>query len=227
MLRTMKTNKAEMPRKEKRILPGIIVIAFAASAITFLLLLNMEKNILSNYEKINVWVAAANIQESVEITKDNLEEYFEKKDIDKNIVPEYAVTDIHLLEGFQTTVMIPKSAVLLEVMFASKDPYVEQLSDPVVVGCKADDLYQVASGILRQGDVVNVYTVNDELGETYLLWENVVIYQTFDSAGKKIAPEDDDLAATRINLIIEKHDTEQFYTELNKGSLRVVKVWDL
>ena len=220
MLRKMTESKKE------RIFPGVIAIAFVASAITFLLLLNIEKNILSNYEKVPVWVAAANIQKSVEINKSNLEEYFEKIEIDKNIIPEYAVEDIQTLEGAQTGIMIPQGAVISEVMFVDKDDYLGGLTDPVVVGCKAEDLYQVGNGILRQGDMVNIYTYNPDFEETYLLWENVLVYQTFDNSGNRILAEDESIAAMRINLIIEKANAEQFYTELSKGSLRVVKIWE-
>jgi hypothetical protein len=212
--------------KKERIVPGIIAIAFVASAITFLLLLNIEKNILSNYEKVPVWIATANIQKSVEINQSNVEEYFEIIEIDKNIIPEYAVEDVHSLVGVQTGIMIPQGTVISEAMFVDKDDYLSGLSNPVVVGCKAEDLYQVGNGILRQGDMVNIYTYNSEFEETYLLWENVLVYQTFDNAGNIIFAEDESVAAMRINLIIEKENTEQFYTELSKGSLRVVKIWN-
>ena len=212
--------------KKERIVPGIIAIAFVASAITFLLLLNIEKNILSNYEKVPVWIATANIQKSVEINQSNVEEYFEIIEIDKNIIPEYAVEDVHSLVGVQTGIMIPQGTVISEAMFVDKDDYLSGLSNPVVVGCKAEDLYQVGNGILRQGDMVNIYTYNSEFEETYLLWENVLVYQTFDNAGNIIYAEDESVAAMRINLIIEKENTEQFYTELSKGSLRVVKIWN-
>ena len=220
MLREMKENKKEF------IIPGIIVSAFIASAITFLLLLNIEKNILSDYEKVPVWVAAANIQKSVEINKNNVDEYFTKVEVDKNMVPEYVVEEVYDLDGFQTNIMIPRGTIISATMFLGKNEYLGRMTEPVVVGCKAEDLYQVGNGILRQGDMVNIYTYNPEFGETYLLWENVMIYQTFDNAGNKILSEDEEVAAIRINLIIEKANTEQFFKELSKGSLRVVKVWD-
>ena len=62
--------------------------------------------------------------------------------------------------------------------------------------------------------------------ETYLLWADVLIDQTFDNAGNLIVPEDVTTAAARINLLMEEGYAEQFYTELNKGSLRMVKVWN-
>lgn len=221
-------NKAgkERVKKERRILPGVIIIAFIAAAITFFLLLNIEKNMLQDYEKASVWVAAGNLQESLEINVQNVEKCFVRIEMDKSQIPEYAIEDIQNLVGSQTALMLPKGTVITAPMFRTIDTYIDNMTDPVIIGCKADDLYQVASGILRKGDFVNVYTVNDELEETYLLWEDVLIYQTFDSAGNQIAGEDMTTAAARINLLMEERYAEQFYTELHNGSLRMVKIWN-
>ena len=55
-----KTDK-EGTRKSQKVFPGIIIIAFIAAAITFFLLLNIEKSLLSNYEKGVVWASEADI----------------------------------------------------------------------------------------------------------------------------------------------------------------------
>ena len=146
--------------------------------------------------------------------------------MDKTRIPEYVIEDVNALTGKRATLMIPVGTILVEPMFTSDEKYVNGLTEPVIVGCKAEDLYQVVSGVLRKGDMVNIYTVNDELGETYLLWSDVMIYQTFDNSGNLIAAEDITTAAARINLLMEEWYAEQFYTELYRGSLRMVKIWD-
>ena len=224
---TKKNNTAGRQRKkERRIFPGVIVIAFLASAIIFFLLLNIEKNLLSDYEKVTVWVAAEDLPRSLEIQIQNLNKYFKQVEVDKTRIPEHVVGDINTLAGKSAALMIPAGTILVEPMFTDNEKYIKGLTEPVIVGCKAEDLYQVASGILRKGDMVNIYTVNDELGEAYLLWSDVMIYQTFDNSGNQIAAEDTTTAAARINLLMEEWYTEQFYTELHRGSLRMVKLWD-
>ena len=228
MLKETKKNNiaGRQKRKERRIFPGVIVIAFIASAVTFFLLLNIEKNLLSNYEKATVWVATAGIRKSFEMQEENVEHLFRQVEVDKARIPEQVVEDIHTLAGKSTVLTIPAGTILSETMFTNHEKYVKGLTNPVIIGCKAEDLYQVASGILRKGDMVNIYTVNDELGEAYLLWSDVMIYQTFDNSGNQIAAEDTTTAAARINLLMEEWYTEQFYTELHRGSLRMVKLWD-
>ena len=226
MLKKMKMNENKKQGKKKlKTGPGVILISFIASAITFFLLLRIEQNMLQDYEKEKVWITAVGLEKNVEISKENIYTYFQQTEVDKSILPKSKVTDLEMLAGSRTVFSIPEGTVLSVNMFTDDD-YQSSLADPVIVGCKADDLYQVASGILRTGDIVNVYTVNDELEETYLLWDNVLIQQTFDQSGNRIAPEDITTAASRINLLMEEGWTEQFYTELQKGSLRMVKIWD-
>lgn len=213
--------------KEKRFLPGMILIAFIAAVATFFLMLHIEKNILSDYEKQVVWVAAADLQKSLEIKDTNINQCFVQTEIEKTKVPAYAVQEIESLTGRMTAIMIPEGTVLSEPMFAEEERYMDMMYEPVLVGCKADDLCQFVSGILRKGDRVDIFVINDESEEACLMWEDVRIYQAFDSAGNLIAAEDVTTAATRINLFMEVSDAEQFLGALQKGTLQIVKVWDI
>lgn len=219
--------KEKQKRREAgRILPGIIVIAFMAAVITFFLLLHAEKNILSDYEKAVVWVTTKDLQKSMELQEADLEICFAQTAVDKGLIPAMAVTDIHMLEGSRTVFAIPEGTILSTSMFTNEEEHIENMTQPVIAGCRAEDLFQAVSGILRKGDLVNLYTVNKELGETYLLWEDIRVYQTFDSAGNMIPPEDTVTPAARMNLLIEEGNAEQFYTEINNGSLCMVKLWE-
>ena len=216
-----------MNRKEGRnkgFWPGVIFISFLAAIITFFIMLQVEKNTLSDYEKVSVWCAAAEIPKGKEITEADLGACFVQVEVDKKNVPDKLVVSSEMLIGKQASIVIPKGSLLTTSMFTDADSYVSALSQPVLAGCKADDLFQMVSGVLRKGDRVHVYVVNEELEQTYLLWENVLVYQVFDSAGNVIPSEDITTPAARINLLMEKNRAEQFYNELQTGSLRFVKV---
>lgn len=214
-------------KSDKRsIWPGVILIAFVAAMGTFFLLLNIEKNALSAYEKAYVWVAKKELAEGLEITEVMWEECFEQIEIDKSKVPEQQVQNSQEIVGARTKISISKGSVITRTMFSNEWIYTEGLSRPVVAGCKGEDLFQLVSGVLRKGDFVNLYTVNEELEETYLLWENVMVYQAFDNAGNCITSEDATTPAARVNLLLEEGYVEQFYNELNQGSLRMVKIWE-
>lgn len=211
---------------KRRILPGVIVAAFLAAMATFFIMLQVEKNMLSEYEKEPVWCSVQQLPEGLEITEQNWQQYFVQEELEKSKVPEKKVEDPQVLIGMRTGLEIARGMVLTDTMFVSDENYMAQMHSPVIAGCKAEDLFQFVSGVLRKGDLVHIYAVNEELGVTYLLWENVLVYQVFDTAGNLIAAEDVSTPAARMNLLLEKGDAELFYNELQNGSLRVVKVWE-
>ncbi|MBQ9142049.1 MAG: hypothetical protein IJX63_09710 [Lachnospiraceae bacterium] len=214
-------------KSDKRsIWPGTILVAFAAAIGTFFLLLHMEKNALNAYEKEAVWITTVELAKGLEITEATWKECFEQVEVDKNRVPQGVINNPQELVGTLTEISIPKGCMVMNTMFSNEKEYIEGLYSPVIAGCKADDVYQIVSGVLRKGDIVNMYTVNEELGETYLLWEKIMVYQTFDASGNSIAPEDTTTPAARVNLLLEEGYAEQFYNELNQGSLRMVKIWE-
>ena len=143
--------------------------------------------------------------------------------MDKQSIPDRYVASTDILEGMRSVILLPRGSILTEVMFIGERDEIEEMEAPIIAGCKAEDLYQLVSGSLRKGDVINLYTVNEEEGQTSLLWENVRVYEVFDSAGKSIAVTDEETAAARINILLEEEYAERFYTELHNGSLHVVK----
>lgn len=212
--------------KQKRGLPGIILAAFAAAAVTYIVLLNVEKNVLSAYEKADCWMLAEALEKGTEITEDNMDTLFCRMQADARHIPQEAVEDPMTLLGTQAAIAIPRGSIVTRSMFTPEGYCRAALEHPVIAGCRAEDLYQLVSGTLRSGDRVHIYTVDEELGETYLVWEDVMVYQAFDSAGNQIPPQDTVSAAARINVLLEEGTAELFYSELYRGSLRVVKLWE-
>lgn len=209
---------------KKRIWPVTIGIAFLASVVTFVVLLNVEKNMLSNYERGEVWVIREEMPAEVECTEDNIVIYFEQVSVDKGMIPADFVENPEQLLGMRSRITLSKGCIVTRSMFTGEEDVLASMTAPVIAGCKAEDLYQLASGTLRKGDRIHLYAVDEDLGEVQLLWENVLVYEVFDSSGKLIASGDRESAAARINIVLEKEEAEVFYGELYKGSLRVVKV---
>lgn len=209
---------------KKSILPITILIALIASVVTFVVLLNVEKNMLSDFERGPVWVLREEMPAGTECTEENMTHYLEQVMVDKKNIPESYIDSLEKLEGMRSVIGLPKGSIVVESMFTGEKDYISGMEAPVIAGCKAEDLYQLVSGTLRKGDRINLYTVNEELGYTYLLWEDILVYEVFDSSGISIPVADKETAAARINILLEKGHAEQFYTELYQGSLRVVKI---
>lgn len=213
-----------MKGKEKRnLFPGAVAAAFVAAIMVYLILLNVEKNALSNYEKGSVLAAQKDIIHGVVFTQENIPLYFEEVQIDQRLIPSAAVTDKEQLIGMLAGINIDKGSILTSSMLNMQNEEIAAMKHPVIAGFKADDLFQVVSGTLRTGDKINIYTVEEDFKTAYLVWENILVQQVFDTAGVTILAQDQNTAAARINILLEQDSVEQFYSELARGSLRVVK----
>ncbi len=216
-------------KKEKKkltaakIWTGSIMAALVAAVAVFVAMLQLEKNMLSQYEKECIYVAEKRIPKGQLITADNWEEYVELREFDKSCIPKTAIKNKTGLENLSATFGIEKGVLLTEEMFVDLEEVTESMAEPVTAGLKAEELYQVAGGILRAGDRIHIYQVN-EAGETYPVWTDVFVQQVFDSSGTLISNEDRNSPAQMLNVYLDKKDIETFYTELAKGTLRVVKV---
>lgn len=210
----------------KSILPGSILIALFASVIIFVVMLNAEKNALSSYEKGNILVALKAIPEGEMITENNVAAYFSGKEMDKSLIPETALTSMEQMIGKLPVLDIDAGTILTQGMFEDVNVITKDMLNPVIAGFKAEDLYQVVSGTLRAGDRIHIYVIDEESDTVPIIWQDVFVHQVFDTSGNVIQNSDKLAAAQRVNIILEKDSTEQFYSLLTSGALRVVKAWE-
>ena len=202
---------------------GLIAVSFVVALVTFFVLLHVEKEALKEYEKAFVYMASGEVPEDVLCDEESFSQYFTLKEVSKDILPVGYVDEASQAQGKRLAVAVSEGTILTEALLTGTEDYTKDLQNPVLVGVKAEDLSQVASGILRGGDMVHVYTVTEEGAS--LLWENVLVQESFDGAGSRIASEDKQSSASRVNLLMEKSAVEDFYTLLAGGELKVVKVW--
>ena len=200
-----------------------IAAAFLAATAVFLVMLKLEKDMLSEYEKGNIYTAVKQIPKGQVITQENYESFFEKKELDKGCIPQTAIDSPEQAQGLVAVYDIEEGVLLPEGMFEELDKIMDELENPVIAAFKAEDLYQVAGGVLRAGDRIHIYSVQDT-GETFPVWKNIFVQQVFDTSGTQIPNGDFHTAASRINIYLDEKEVENFYGELSTGSLRVVKV---
>ncbi|MBR1853939.1 MAG: SAF domain-containing protein [Lachnospiraceae bacterium] len=208
-----------------RIWVGSMVAALVAAVGVFLLMLHLEKQALSDYEKDYIYVAEKEIPRGVRITEKNFAEYMTLKEMDKSMIPDTAIKSGDQIMESVAKERIETGVLLTTGMFEAFREITAEMEQPVIAGFKADDLYQVAGGVLRAGDRIHIYTVSED-GHAGLVWESVYVEQAFDSAGNAIGVENATSPAQRMNVYLDAADVEYFYTELARGTLRVVKVCD-
>ena len=212
--------------KKRRLINGSMVAALVAAVAVFTAMLQIEKNTLAAYEKAPIYVASREIPKGQMITEDNRTEYFREILLEKSAIPDTAICNKEQVTGLVARVTVTEGAYLMEDMFETKNDITAQMEEPVVAGLRADDLYQVVGGVLRAGDRIHIYRVNEE-GEAELAWENVYVQGVFDQSGTAISNDDRDTAAQRINVYLDKNVIEEFYSQLNAGALRIVKREDV
>ncbi len=217
----------EKRKKEKKTGPsrlrvGGAIAALAASVAIFATMVQMEKNILTRYEKGVIYMASREIPQGQLITEENYSQYFVEQELDKNCIPPTALSSPEQAAGLMAVFDIEPGVLLTGGMFQKVDEVLADMKRPVVAGFKAEDIYQVAGGVLRAGDRVNIYSVKEE--GTALVWPEVFVQQVFDASGAAIQSGDSAASAQRINVYLDADEVEAFYSELASGSLRVVKL---
>lgn len=208
----------------KKLRLGVCVAAFVAAISVFAVLLQIEESVLARYERGIVCMAAKDIPRGLVITEENCAEYFKLEETDKKCISSSVLADYGQLYGLVPVFDVEEGTLVTYGMFEAVNDIVGGMKEPVIAGFKADDLYQVAGGVLRAGDRIHIFNVSDT-GEATLGWENVYVESVFDQSGKAIASGDNTTSAQRINVYMDKADMEAFYSGLASGSLRVVKVY--
>lgn len=216
------TDGRKKGRHRTKIIIGGTIAALVASVAVFVCMIQMERNILAQYEKGVIYTAASSIARGQMITEENYREYFVEKELDKNCIPATALKDPGQLWGLAAVFDIEPGVLLTEGMFESLEEIWSEMSEPVIAGFRAEELYQAVNGVLRAGDRIHIYFVGDQGAE--LAWESVYVQQVFDASGKNIANTDKTTVAQRMNIFMDKKDVEKFYAGLAEGSLRAVKV---
>lgn len=227
-MKLQKPNKWNKTTKN-RIWNGSILAAFIAAAAVFGVMLQTEKKVLAEYEKKTVYVAAVDIPRGEELTPENLGDYVIPQEIDKSIVPQTAVTDREKLLREVTVCAIGKGSVITLEMTESREQILGEMTEPVIAGFRAEDLYQAVGGVLRAGDRIHIYCIDkdkEEFSGENPAWQNLFVQQVFDQSGNSIRSEDTTTPAQRINIYMDNENVEDFYKNLAKGSLRVVKICD-
>lgn len=223
-------NKREKESKEVRRIKqsysnkkvGISLTALAAAVAMFVILVQMEKNVLAEYEKGEVYIAAHRIPKGQMITAENYMDYFIIKEMDKKLISDTALTTLQQVQDMAAIYDVEQGTHLTEGMFEELRNIWSGMEEPVIAGFRAEDIYQVVGGTLRAGDRIHIYIVKDETAR--LAWENIYVQQVFDASGGSISNTDQTMAAQRINIYLDKSDIAAFYSEMADGSLRVVKL---
>lgn len=221
----MRTSMIERIQKDlfgnKRV--GIIISSLIVAFIFFTILLNIEKGMLADYETVSVVVAGKDIPEGIVITKDNYKQYLKVVEVNKKIAPTNLYTYEENILGKIFVNKVYQGTILTEAMVSDYNLMLSNMKEPVLAGFKAEEISNVVGGTLRAGDTIHIYVVDSNRKEVVTVFENVFVAQVFDATGTSIRNEDISSAVQTLNILIEKQNVKSFYSDLAKGTLKVVK----
>lgn len=224
-------NRAKKEKKESVIFVTLIM-GFIVAAIIFVVLLNIEKNTIANYERSEAVVAKKDIPYGLIIDEKNVDDYFQIKEYEKDMLPSGVCVDAKKLVGMVMESNVNKDSIITSSMYQELTDEVIRDHDMVKASFEAEKLSQVVNGTLRPGDKITIaaYEEGDELYgiedkyTTKKVWNDVFVYEVFDSTGVKIPVDDDKTAAQLITVLINKEDMQEFYLGLDASTLQVIKL---
>ena len=220
----MKEKKQTREIKEKgqsKVWPIVLCLLLAGGV--FIFLLNVETKQLAQYEKGNVVVAIADVEDSKEITEENLSEYFQVEERSLTDIPETAYLNLEDLVGKYAQSSIDSGSMITKSMLGELQA---DHGDAVLLGVNMEALAQSVAGTLRAGDKIDIYTVKVEDDESVTVEKalsNVVIERSYTSAGAAIVKDDDASIAQYITIPVHKDAVGTFYQALEDRRIEIVK----
>ena len=223
-----KAKAAKDPDRKRPVLPWVVLGCLIAALAVYGVAIHIQTEILSAYDKAVVYTATSPMAAGDVMDADEAAGKVAPVEIPATAAPADAVTDPAVLADSAARYGIEPGTILCASMFETVDSVLEGMNEPVIAGFRSEDIYQVVGGVLRAGDTISIYTVDNvaEIGaaeyEGTLRWDSIRVQDVFDSSGLRIGSDDDTTPASRVNIYMEKGDVEEFYASLAQGSLRVV-----
>lgn len=199
---------------------GCLIIAAALFAV----LLNVESNVLSDYEKKMTVICKEQIPMGTRITEANVEQYFGSYEIDVKLVNENAVDDKNELVGTVAARTMDANEIVKSDDFTKESSIYSQFTDPVETSFTAENPGDVVSGSIRSGDFVDIAVVDKDTLEYQLKLENVYVLNAYTGTGEMVTRDSVNTAATMFTIVEEKASLDEFYSALEKGNVIVSKV---
>lgn len=214
---------AEQSKKGKG---GLKLFSFSLimTIILFFILTGLQAGILENYEKVSMVVAKTNIEDGVEITRENVASYFVIKDVDAGLKTNSAFTSLVDLEGYIVRKNIDKNEIISSSGLEKKSSVLSLLKEPAEVGLKVSDISQVVGGIIRPGDLIDISVVDNDSKKAEKIFTGVHVSRVFNSSGMELTRDETDIPAVAINVIIDKEQEALFHEKITSEIIRISKV---
>lgn len=217
------TVNKEKRAKTKRIAGSVIV-----SIIVWLVFLYIANSILNESKHVQVYRARVDIEDGTKLTTANLSDMVEQYSISEDLLPDGYITDEAELVDVFTNRSYKAREVITRDGVSTEESMTKHIENPIEISVAVSSIDAAVGGILREGDYINIYSINGKVqsASATLMVSNAYITKALDANGVELSRTDKESTATVINLIIPMSIEERFNKELVAGTIRMSLVYN-
>ena len=198
--------------------------SFLVAIALFGVLVGVERNMLSDFDKETVILCKADIQKGTNITAENVGKYFYEYEVDVKLAGEGCVTDKNELVGTVAGRTLSAHTIAQKSDFTKESEIYAGYRNPVEGSIITDKPGDIVSGTIRRGDYVDIAVVNKDTLEYDVILEHVYVLDAFTGNGERVSSDMDGTAATMLTIVEEKDHLAAFYSARELGSVIVTKL---
>lgn len=237
----------EMTRQEKNRKNNIkrLIVSAIVAFILFICLIVIEKSVINQEKKEMVYQVVSDISTGTKVTETNFDSFFKLKEVQVSLIPQNYITDKEaILNKFVNKEYKAKDIITTDGITDTEKMYKDSIENPVEVSFSGASLDVVVSGIIKEGDYINMYglrtpdvegnmltmaTNNLKLTDSKYTFMHVYVTKVFNSSGEQIestaeASADEDKSTLMFNVIIREQDVEVFNEMTCNCTMKVAKV---
>lgn len=215
--------KKEKSNRKRGLLPKLVG-SFVVAAALFGVLIGVEKNILSDYEKEAVVLCRTEVPKGTKITEENVGKLFYTYEVDVALVDETCVKNTAELIDTVTGRTLLSHEMVRKGSCTKEAEIYGNYRNPAEGSFTVNEAGDMVSGTIRKGDRVDIAVVNKDTLEYDVMLKNVYVLESFTNNGEKVTADVEGTAATMLTIVEEKDNLAKFYSAMETGNVIVTRL---
>ena len=174
------------------IVKSIMIPLVLAGVVVCGIYIVMQQQTKNEVVKAKVVCAKEDIKANTYIAKDDIDKFFEEKEVEASILSKSVYKEIKDLpaEGFYVESDVEASQMLYPNEICKTDEVMDKYVEGTqLTSIKVNAFDNSVSGTLRHGDIVDVYAVDPATDQLVLMVEKVYVEGAYDNSGNALTPE--------------------------------------
>ncbi len=209
--------------KNKKLWIGVIslVLAFLMFSVLFMIQKSMQEKPVC----AEVICVKDTVSQNMVITEQNVNQYFERKNIPVDWLPSDYISNMESLHEMVIGTKLSAGTIMTKSMVTEHREYYKGYQNLTWISVPIKELYEGVAGSLRVGDYIDIYMLCKE-NEEYrcsLLAEQIRVEATYSDNGTFIEEDSQEGLSQLIIIPMEREQVALFYEILAQGNIRIAK----